>query len=536
MSSDLPSVLRGLSSRLSGAWPAGPRIAPGIAAAVAIATLAAGLRWGTFVVGGSDSHCYVGQAQMFAAGRLSLDPPIPGPVPWPDAAATFVPAGFTPMARGGGKSVPMCPAGLSLLMAVALMMVGEWGLFLVVPMLGAAAVWWTYALGRDLDGPASGLVGAVLTACSPIVLYQLVQPMSDVPAMAWWTGALAAAVRGRPALAGLAVSAAIMTRPNLAPLAVVPAALAWWQTPVAGGTRNRLVRLAWFASGAVPGVLAVAWIQNAMYGSPFSTGYGGMQALFSSGRVAANLERYPAWLVETHTPIVALALAAPIVVRRKREALLLLLFALGVLAAYLPYVVFEEWWYLRFLLPGLPVLFVLLGCVAAWGASRLPALARAPVLVLVVAALGATWLHTADQRLVFTLKALEQKYAVAGRYVATRVPPRAVVIAGLESGSVRYYSGRPTLSWDGFQPAWLDPAIEALRERGYAPYLALDASEEDAFRRHFHGRSRFAALDWPPAAQVGIAVRLYDLGDRARYLAGEPVHTVRLWPERPPDR
>ena len=33
---------------------------------------------------------------------------------------------------------------------------------------------------------------------------------------------------------------------------------------------------------------------------------------------------------------------------------------LGVLAAYLPYVPFSEWWYTRFLLPGLPALYLLL--------------------------------------------------------------------------------------------------------------------------------------------------------------------------------
>ena len=53
-----------------------------LAAIAVVATFAAGVRWGTFAVGGSDSHCYAGQARMFTEGRISLPPPLSERVGW----------------------------------------------------------------------------------------------------------------------------------------------------------------------------------------------------------------------------------------------------------------------------------------------------------------------------------------------------------------------------------------------------------------------------------------------------------------------
>ena len=430
------------------AWSLVERLAPLVAIVSAAALLAVAWQWNTSVVGGSDSHCYVGQAEMFASGRLSLDPPIRGPVRWPDAPATFVPAGFTPSPIAWGQSVPLCPAGLSLLMALALKIDGPTSVFLVVPLLGALGVLATYHLARQLDGPIAGAVAAVWIACSPIALYQVVQPMSDVPAMAWWAAGLALAVAGRqPLLAGLAVSAAIMTRPNLAPLALVPAGLLiLGPAPEAANqgrrreTSERARAALWFALGVAPGVGSVAWLQKAMYGSPFSSGYGNLALLFSLGHVVPNLTRYAAWLFSSHTPLVALAVVAPFLSPKRRELALLAVFAIGVLAAYLPYVVFDDWWYIRFLLPALPVVVAFFAIAAVRGIVRLGGAARLAALGAATALIAALWIHGARERSVFELKSLEQKYPAAGRFVANRLPTRAIVLAGQESGSVRYYS------------------------------------------------------------------------------------------------
>ena len=169
-----------------------------VTAAALLLTAFVGIRWGAFAVGGSDSHCYAGQARMLAEGRVSLAPPLVPPVPWPNAGATFAPSGFAPGPGPDGGSVPLCPAGLAVAMAAAVRIAGDAAIFAVVPLMGLLAVWCTWLLGRRLAGPGVGAASALLLACSPIFLYQLVQPMSDVPAAALWTAALATALGAEP--------------------------------------------------------------------------------------------------------------------------------------------------------------------------------------------------------------------------------------------------------------------------------------------------------------------------------------------------
>src|SRR6185436_1727007 len=117
-----------------------------------------------------------------------------------------------------------------------------------------------------------------------------------------------------------------------------------------------------FAVGVAPFVLVVALLQNAMYGSPLRSGYGNLSFLFRLEHVWPNLQRYPVWLLQTETPLVLLALAAPWLIRdqfARRRSFWLLAFAVAVFACYIPYEVFDAWWYLRFVLPAYPALLVL---------------------------------------------------------------------------------------------------------------------------------------------------------------------------------
>lgn len=520
--------------------PLARRFSAGVAAALAAGTLIAGLAWGANAVGGSDSHCYVGQARMLLDGRLSLAPPLEGPVAWPDAAATFVPSGFAAVA-GSSEAVPLCPAGLSLLMAVP-MAVFPGGWFIVVPLLGGLAVWASYRIGERLTDSATGVAAAALLAVSPIFLYQLFQPMSDVPAAAFWAASLAAALRREPGPAGRALDApagrsaavaagalaglAILVRPNLAPLAVVPLLLAvgrsparaWWQ-PALG-----------VAAGAAPGVAVVALMQALVYGSPLRSGYGALQDLFSLAHVWPNLMRYPAWLVASHTAVVALALLAPAVVRPRRVGWLLLAFAVATLALYVPYVVFDDWWYIRFLLPSLPVIVALVAATARAAAGRLPSRVAGMVFITATVAIGAVWVQRAADLGVFRVKALERKYPELGRYAAARLPTNAVVIAAQPTGAIRFYANLPTLAWDAIDAAWLDRVVGDLEARGHEPWLAIEAWEADAFRARFDATSPFGGLDWPPRAAIGRAISVYRFADRARYLAGERIPTERVLP------
>ena len=495
------------------------------------AAFAAGVRWGTFVIGGSDSYCYAHQAQRWAALQLQAVEPLALEAPWPDAPRTFAPAGHVPSSTVPGAIVPICPAGLSIAMAPFVALGGHDALFYVVPLFGALLVGATYVLGSRF-GPGIGLVGAVLSASSPVFLYQVVQPMSDVPAAALWVTAAAAASGAKPRapiIAAIAAGGAILMRPNLVPLGI-PIGVFLLLRPERTW-RERLRAAGLYATGAAAGCVAVAAVQQTYYGSPFSSGYGSLDALFAVEHIGPNARRYATWMTQTHTPAWLAALAAPFVLPGSLTLMLAAMVVLNV-ALYLPYLVFEEWWYLRFLLPSVPIVLVLAAAAlsGAWhrlralrgGALPLRTIGADPTLAIVLLAI--VFLAQARDRSVFRLRALEARYARGGEFVAQRLPPNAIVITSWQSGSVRFYSGRRTLVWDALDGAWLDRAMAFVRARGLEPYLLFERWEEPAFRARFRD-SPVAALDWPPAAEVATQVRIYRPDDRARYLRGDPVAT-----------
>ena len=357
--------------------------------------------------------------------------------------------------------------------------------------------------------------------------------MTDVPAMTWWllAAVLAIGPRGdgaRPFAAGLAVSMAVLTRPNLVPLAAIvgPYVVAGVSQTKHGSYVVRL--LLQFVAGLAPGLALLGVLQSKMYGSPFATGYGAPQDLFHAANVFANLRQYGRWLAETHTTLLGLAIAAPFVMRR-REAWLGLGIALMTLALYLPYRVFDDWSYVRFLLPAIPWLIVWSLIVIDRAASRFAGRRSGAVMAVVVVALGAFWVNTARQRSAFDLVRLEHHFIDAGTFVAERLVDRTAILTVRHSGSVHYYSQRPTVSWDTIEPGSLDRALAFLRGEGLAPMLLLDTSEESAFRARFEAASPIGRLDWPPIARIGRTIRVYNPGDRARYFAGATIQTID-WP------
>jgi hypothetical protein len=297
---------------------------------------------------------------------------------------------------------------------------------------------------------------------------------------------------------------------------------------------QRLRAAATYAGWCAPGCVAVAIIQQYFYGSPFASGYGSFESLFTVDHVLPNLRRYFSWLTSTFTPVLLLALAAPALLPGALTTLLLALFVVN-LALYLPYLVFDDWSYLRFLLPTLPLLLVLLAAtlnaviVRAFGTSLAAARSERPDLrqsMLAVATLiiVALFVHQARTRHAFDLRRYESRFERAGEFVAARLPANALVITDYESGSIRFYSGRPALAWGALDPAWLDRAVAFARDRGLEPFLLFERAEEPEFRTRF-AASPLGALDWPPAAEIASQVRVYRVADRERYRQGLPLST-----------
>jgi hypothetical protein len=499
------------------------KVAALIAVAVAIALATFSVVRGTWSVGGSDSSCYALMAKAFAGGQLQPHSAL-ADAPWPNVPLTLAPGGFIPSPLHADAASPICAPGMSVLMAPLAAVFGPDAIFWLTPIAAFVLVLAAFAIARQLAGGMAGATAAILTATSPIVLFQTVQPMNDILTAALWLSALA--IGGHHLISGIVIGAAILVRPNLAPLAIVLAAIPFIQP----GTREKQLRaLAAMIAGSLPGVLILLWLNHALYGSVIASGYGDAAKLFAAANVNANLSNFSRAIFQTQNIVPLIGLLAPLVFRdiKRRGSVLLIAFAAVVIAIYLFYSPFPEWWYLRFLIPAIVVSLILASAVSVHLLSKANMGGLIPIAAVVLGILGT---RTAGDRDAFALRRMEGRYRESAALVRDRLPANAVLITVWQSGSVRFHAGREIVMWESLDPAWLDRAITWLRSRGQQPYFLFERREEPEFRARFRGQSEVGGLDWPPRLDLGRQVRIYDPADRARFLAGESYATenVRL--------
>jgi hypothetical protein len=371
------ALTRRYAARSTGFLSRHPRLPTLVAVSLTAATLFVGVTYGAFVAGGPDPYGYVSQADLWRAGTLTTRAPLSAEAPWFNGAWAFTPLGYRP-AAAAGFMVPLYPPGLPMTMAAGQIIAGRIGGYLVVPLLGAAAVWLTFLFARMLGGAVAGVIAAAALLASPSFLMQLVLPMSDVPAMAWWLLAVVLALRrDAPSLvlSGLAAALAVLTRPNLAVLGPVVAVL-----PMLGAetTSARVRRLLTWGVPALAGPVTSLMLNARLYGSPLATGYGDLSVLYSWQYVWINIRHYASWLWTTQTAFIAAGVAAAPLLHgrgRPREAMLAawaLAFALVVVLSYLWYLPFDQWVFLRFLLPAFPMLLATAAAAIVVAAAQRP--------------------------------------------------------------------------------------------------------------------------------------------------------------------
>lgn len=513
---------------LTSVLPFVDRHARAIALVIGTSVAASGIAFGTYAASGSDAGGYVGEAQLLGAGRIAFDEPLVRRVTWPDARHVFAPLGFRPVGTPG-RFVPTYPPGLPLTMVPASAAFGELGSFLVSPLLGFVAVAATYAAASAMHSRIAGVVAAALMASSPIALYQVSQPMSDMPVTAWWALAWWLAwrpSRWRAALTGVAAGCAVLTRPNLLPL-VAPIALTivWTSAPA---RRLALAALAAFAVPIAASVMTLLAFQWRMYGSPFEPGYGSAAVgeFFAIANIGPNILDYAHRLFTGEWPSLLLFTAAAIIVFSRRPTngwhelvrplTLAFLFVVVVLVSYLPYGVFPDWSYLRFLLPAFPALFTAIGIVTAAAVNRVPRAVAGVALMAVTAVVYANVTIAAEQR-AFAVRASEARYEFAGRYVANAFGRDTVVITAQHSASMHDYSGLPIVRWD-LLTTGLDEAIDDLEALGCSPVIVVEEWERALMARRFPSAT-YARLDWRPRADIADEVRVYVYDPRDRHRA-----------------
>ena len=506
---------RAVAADLEAAWRGIEQNSRRIVLAIAILAALVAATFSTRSAAGADASGYISEAAMLGSGRLFHVDDLADVARTGDPYLTS-PLGWRP-APSEGRQSPTYPPGLPLLMALPHAIAGAKGAATLVTLAAAIAVIATGTLAAQLGGGIAAVLAALMLAFTPVFVFQSIQPMSDVPVTAAWMVCLCFAVRTdrrAAACAGLGCALAILIRPNLAPLAIVPFLLA----------RNRIA----FSIPVVIAGIGLASLQWLWYGSPLRSGYGSAEELFSAANIAGNLPRYFNWLIAT-APILFLAVFGFWRLRRERIARAALAFVAMVIGAYLIYAVFDDWSYLRFLLPAMAVLAVFSAIeLAAW-IGRWPVAYRAPILFALALLVTGHAILVARSLDTFRLADQLRRVAVVGDYINADVPPSAVILAGEQSGSMRYYADRSILRWEAATPEVLAAATATLEQSRRPVYIVLDAWENEPFRAKF-GALPAGALDWPPILEAGTShrTRLWKLSDRERFQRGERLNTLRL--------
>lgn len=527
--------------RATFAWLVDPRqSAPSFAALLACATTITGFAGGLWTAGSADASGYVAEARILASGRLAIGEPLAYQLALPDAPRLVSPLGFRPAddAHVTGRLVPTYPPGLPLLMAPLALLVGHAGPFLVVPFVGGLAVWLAFAIGRALGYPGAGLAASTLLATFPAFLFQLFQPMSDVPVAAAWLLSAYAALTRRPVLSGLAAGVAVLVRPNLALDAValgLCAAVSRLGTPTASMFQTARRWLAAF----LPAPALMAILHTVWYGAPWRSGYGEASDLFFLAHVGPNAERYGRWLLDAGgllcIPLLWAILRPPPSPGGGRLATMaIVLAAVFTVGAYLPYYVFDQWHYLRFLLPAIALLLPLGTAAVSVTWSRHLSIALGVGLATLAVLTQSAWqLSMASDHDVFRLPLIERRYALTADWLRARTPETAVIVCAQQSGSVALNASRSVLRWDLAAPNSLDQVIAAIEATGRTAWILVESWEQSRFATQ-HGRTQFGALAWPPAVEVraAVSVRVHRAADRAAFRAGATVATEYV--SRPP--
>jgi hypothetical protein len=492
------------------------------------------IRMNTYVAWGTDSSAYVDGAAQWAAGDLFHPAPFMSWAPWARDGNAEAPFGRVAGAIRG-TLVNVYPPGYSLLLAAALEIGGPLAPHVVSPIFLGVLAWCAYLLASQVSTRWAGVFASLLIAATPVAVAHVLMPMSDVPAAALWALAWVLALRpglGAPLASGLCVAMAVLVRPNLAPIGIAIAAVvvaARWRA----GERV-WIRLLIFLVASAIGPAILMWTQNVLYGSPFKTGYVAADTFFRLERIPANIVHYPrllidlyGWLVLSGLALVPFAFRLPPSNDSDVPPWVVVFGAVGILlanyAVLLPYLTFEGWYWLRFLLPGLLALFVLFAAaldrirVLVAARSRILQFAALVPLALVVRAPQ----HEMDAT--FESVATYARVSMMGAYLKEALPPNAVILAYLQSGAAAFYTGLPVLRLDAIAPESLDKVIDDLARTRQRPVLIVDeAMEAPSLRERFAG-SRYQKLDWPPRAEFWSSTpMLYmDPADREAYLNAE---------------
>jgi hypothetical protein len=288
-------------------------------------------------IGACDWFGYFELGRLFGQGKLFLETPVPV-----EAYPSIVPLGFV---AAGSHALPQYPPGYPLLLGVASWFGAE---LYVTQLVGACSIILIYLAAREFARRWIALAVASAWAFCPIVMFGSTDVMSDLVATVPLIGSYLLYRRSWLRTSALVLGLSFWVRPTNALYAVVFA-----------GVLLRDRQFYRYVRWTIPTVAVYAVYNHFLYGALWRTGYGSIFHDLSPEVFQPHLGFY-LWQTLLHigplTPFVFIGLLRG---RRSEIAFLATWFA-----SYLLFYCFwlsggDVWWWIRFLLPAYPALFLL---------------------------------------------------------------------------------------------------------------------------------------------------------------------------------
>lgn len=382
-------------------------------------------------VGASDWYGYYAESLLFRQGQLTMKTAFP-PAQYP----AFAPLGFL---AAGDKIIPQYPPGFPLLLALF----GFLGLeFFVNALCGVLTILVLYLILRNLVGRGLAVLYALLWTFFPVALWGSVNLMSDLVATLFILLTYYFFRRDEIFWSGVAFSFAMTVRPSNILFFIVFLPLIF----------RKKKFWPFCLSTAIIGSLYGLY-NWAVFGKPWMTGYQGVAAELLGSVFFHHFIYYGKTIFIIMTPLLLIpALLA--LVRRKPQRWF---YFFWLLAYWIFYSFWKSgadyWWYLRFLLPGLPALFILSALGMQDIRERLSArklywrwlFNAAAVFVLLV--MLPYFCGYSKRNMVLTADR-GKLFFKASKKIQSLLPPGAMVGSLEMSGPLRLYAGIESFRWD----------------------------------------------------------------------------------------
>jgi hypothetical protein len=385
-------------------------------------------------IGACDYYGYYQEALLLKSGKVIMNTGL-DPRKYPCTA----PLGYY---TRNGRVVPQYTPGYPLLLALGSFLGAD---FYVNPLIGVLSVLMMFLLLLELTEKRIAILFSLLWAFSPIVAWGSTYLMSDLAAALFIMLGFYLFLREKPGAAAICLGFSVAVRPtNLFFILILLPLL--------------IKKHQWLRFGLhllIPASLygAFNWI---IYGVPWRFGYGNISYDLTHTVFFPHLVFYLKEIVVQFTPVLAI-LALFALVRKTRYSWFYGLWFLFFLIFYSFWRAGGDlWWWMRFLLPALPALFIL----AALGLKRildttekkwrkLSHKTATLLITLVTIAMLMYFVQYGKKNDVY-INNKGYDYAYLSNAVGKLVPPGSLVGAFEISGALRIYANVEPFNWHNF--------------------------------------------------------------------------------------